>query len=151
MMCSVAAFKQHCSFSFWKGALMSDPALMENAKTETAMGHLGKISSLKDLPSDKKFIAYIKEAMKLNDEGIKVEKKPIVKKELVIPEYIIKSIKKNKAALTTFENFPPSHKKEYTQWIEEAKTEATKEKRIEQMIEWLAEGKPRNWKYMQKK
>lgn len=151
MMCSVAAFKQHCSFSFWKGALMKDPALMENAKTETSMGHLGRITSLQDLPSDKKFTTYIKEAMKLNDDGKKVVKKPVVKKELVVPDYLLKVIQKNKAAYTNFEHFPPSHKREYIAWIEEAKTAATKEKRMAQMMELLAEGKPRNWKYMQKK
>src|SRR4249920_1912524 len=72
MMCSMAAFKQHCVFGFWKAALMKDPVLIENARSEVAMGHLGRITSLKNLPSDKKIIVWIKEAMKLNDEGIKV-------------------------------------------------------------------------------
>ena len=83
MMCSMAAFKQHAALSFWKAALMKDPVLTDNAKSETAMGHLGRISSLKDLPSDKKLAAWIKEAMLLNDKGIKlsVKKDKTEKKE----------------------------------------------------------------------
>ncbi len=149
-MCGFAAFKQHCSFGFWKASLMKDPKLMENAKAESAMGHLGRITSLKELPSDKKLIAYIKEAMKLNEDGVKVERKPKPKKELSVPKYLIDALRKNKKALTTFETFSPSAQREYVDWITEAKTEDTRNKRMEQAVEWMAEGKPRNWKYMKK-
>ncbi|HMC99864.1 MAG TPA: DUF1801 domain-containing protein, partial [Ferruginibacter sp.] len=92
MMCSMAAFKQHAVFGFWKGALMKDQVLMENARSEVSMGHLGKLMSVKDLPSDKKMISWIKEAMDLNDRGIKVAKpKPTGKKELEIPDYFTKA------------------------------------------------------------
>lgn len=149
MMCSMASFKQHCSFGFWKASLMKDPVLLETAKSEVAMGHLGKITSLKDLPSDKQLTAWIKEAMKLNDEGVKVKKeKPVVTKEIPVPADLIAALKKNKKAFAIFEQFPPSHKKEYIQWIEEAKREETRKKRIEQTVEWVAENKQRNWKYM---
>lgn len=150
-LCSMASFKQHCAFGFWKASLMKDKSLMENAKGETAMGHLGRITRLEDLPSDKKMIAYIREAMKLNDAGIKVvKKKPTTTTELVVPDYFLKELKKNKAARNTFETFSPSNKKEYVMWITEAKTEDTRVKRMEQALEWMAEGKPRNWKYMKK-
>lgn len=76
MMCSMAAFKQHCAFTFWKAALMKDKKLIENAKSESAMGHLGRITSLNDLPSDKILMAYIKEAKKLNDDDVKLPVKP---------------------------------------------------------------------------
>ena len=91
MMCSMAAFKQHAVFGFWKAALMKDPILIKNAQSEVAMGHLGRITSVKDLPSDKKMIAWIKEAMLLNDKGIKLAPKPktIEKKELVLPDYLL--------------------------------------------------------------
>lgn len=149
MMCSMAAFKQHCAFGFWKAALMSDKTLVENAKGETAMGHLGRITLLKDLPTDKQMIAYIKEAMKLNDEGVKVKKeKPVSKNEWPAPPDLQTALKKNKKALAVFEAFPPSHRKEYITWIEEAKREETRQKRIEQTVEWVAEKKQRNWKYM---
>ncbi len=150
MMCSMAAFKEHCAFSFWKTTLMKDAKEMMG-KNETAMGHLGRITSLKDLPSDKKLTAWIKEAVKLNDEDIKVEKKkPAAKKEIEIPDVFQKALNKNKAVAATFKNFSPSHRYEYLEWITEAKTDETKNKRIAQAIEWLAEGKSRNWKYMRK-
>lgn len=148
MLCSMAAFKQHASFGFWKAALMKDPVLQETAKSEVAMGHLGRITSLKDLPADKKMMAWIKEAMVLNDKGIKVAKpKPAEKKELVEPDYFVKALAKNKKAQKVWDAFAYSHKKEYLQWITEAKTEATREKRIATTLEWVAEGKKRNWKY----
>ena len=150
MMCSMAAFKQHAVFGFWKSPLMKDKALLEIAKSELAMGHLGRITSLKDLPTDKKIIGWIKEAMKLNDEGKKLVKvKPVEKKELIVPDYFIKAVQKNKKAWTVFEAFTPGCKKEYVQWITEAKTEETRNKRLAQAIEMMAEGKKRNWKYQQ--
>ena len=151
MLCHMAAFKQHAVMSFWKASLMKDPALMENAKSEVSMGHLGRITSLKDLPSDKKIAAWIKEAMKLNDQGIKVAKpKSTEKKELVVPDYFTKALSKNKKAQKVFEDFAYSHKKEYLQWITEAKTEETRNKRIASALEMMAEGKSRNWKYAKK-
>lgn len=150
-MSNMAAFKQHCSFGFWKASLMSDPLLLENAKAETAMGHLGKITSLKDLPKDKQIIAYISEAMQLNEDGKKVVKaKHAAPKELIIPDYITEAIHKIAQAFATFHAFAPSQKKEYVLWIDEAKTEATKMKRLAKAIETLAEGKPHNWQYMDK-
>lgn len=101
MMCSMAAFKQHCAFGFWKASLMKDKSLKAHADSESAMGHFGRVTSFDDLPSDKKLIAYIKEAMKMNDEGIKVEKKPVAKKkkELVIPPYFLAVLQRTKRRL----------------------------------------------------
>ena len=149
MMCSMAAFKEHAAFGFWKAPLMKDPVLAEMAKSEVAMGHLGRITSLKDLPSDKKIVAWIKEAMALNDKGIKLpaKVKPAASKELEVPDYFIKALSKNKKAKQTFDGFSYSNKKEYVMWITEAKTEDTRNKRMATSIEWLAEGKIRNWKY----
>ena len=152
MMCSMAAFKQHAVMSFWKAALMKDAALLETARSEVAMGHLGRITSLKEMPTDKKLTAYIKEAMKLNELGKKLPSraKPAEKKELDIPEYFLKALKKNKTAFQTFEAFSYSHKKEYLEWITGAKTGETRNKRIATAIEWMSEGKNRLWKYQQK-
>jgi uncharacterized protein YdeI (YjbR/CyaY-like superfamily) len=147
-MCSMAAFKQHCAFGFWKASLMKDPILVENAKSESAMGHLGRISSLKDLPPDKKIIGYIKEAMTLTDKGIKLPAKAKAeKKDLDVPDYFLAALNKNKKAKLTFDNYAYSHKKEYLEWVTEAKTEATRNKRLETAMEWMAEGKSRHWKY----
>lgn len=148
IMCNMAAFKQHCTFGFWKASLMKDKTLVKNAASESAMGHLGKIFSLADLPADKVIIAYIKEAAKLNETGAKVVKKKPDKKEVLPPPYFVKALKTNKAALKTFETFSYSNRKEYIEWITEAKTEATRDRRIETALEWLAEGKIRNWKYV---
>lgn len=151
MMCSMASFKAHAVFGFWKASLMNDPALMDNAKNESSMGHSGKLTSLKDLPTDKKMIGYIKEAMKLTDNGIKLPpKKKVVKKDLVIPDFFEIALKKNKKANAIFQDFAYSHKKEYLEWITEAKTEVTREKRIAQALEMMSEGKSRNWKYQKK-
>jgi uncharacterized protein YdeI (YjbR/CyaY-like superfamily) len=147
--CSMAAFKQHCAIGFWKAVLMKDCKLTANAKSETAMGHLGKITSLKDLPKDKILISYLKEAAQLNLDGIKIPSKPKLKtaNELVVPDYFTKALKKNKKSFTTFQNFSYSKKKDYVEWITEAKTEETRNKRMATATEWLAEGKSRNWKY----
>lgn len=147
--CSMAAFKSHCAFGFWKTKLIPDP---KGLLSRDAMGSLGRITGLKDLPSDKEMAVFIKAAMKLNEDGVKLPKpkKAAVKKEMEVPEDVLKALKKNKKALATFEAFPPSHRKEYILWITEAKTEETRNKRIATMLEWVAEGKARNWKYAKK-
>lgn len=146
--CSMASFKEHCVFGFWKAALMKDSKnLKENQ--QTAMGHLGRITSIKDLPPDKKIIAYIKEAMKLNDTGAKLpaRKKVTESTALPVPSYLKTALGKNKKAKEQWDNFTPGKKKEYITWLTEAKTEATRQKRLETAIGWISEGKIRNWKY----
>ena len=148
--CSMAAFKEHAVFGFWKASLMKDAEKLKDNQ-QSAMGHAGKIKSLKDLPPDKTLISWIKEAAKLNDDGIKLPpRKKTEKKDLIIPDYFTKALSKNKRALLAFEKFPPSHKKEYVEWITEAKTEDTRNRRMETALEWIAEGKGRNWKYERK-
>ena len=146
MMCSMAAFKEHCAFNFWKQSLLDASAFPAE---KTAMGSFGRIMSLKDLPSSKIFKKLIHDAMKLNDAGIKVAKaKPAgERKELVVPAILKAALKTNALAAETFENFPYSCKKEYIAWITEAKTDAPRDKRLATTIEWLTEGKRRNWKY----
>lgn len=152
MMCSMAAFKQHAVFDFWKAKLLNDPkGYLQKRSSEggSAMGHFGRITSLNDLPPDKVIVDFIKQAMQLNDKGIKLPSKPKEKKkELTIPQYFLTLLEKNKKALATFEAFSYSHKKEYIEWITEAKTDETREKRMKTALEWLSKGKPRNWKYM---
>lgn len=149
MLCSMAAFKNHCAFTFWKAALMKDNKKIFEIRGKTAMGHFGKITALKDLPSNAIIKSYLKEAMALNDAGIKLSKtkKGVAETQVIIPEYFQKQLNKNKTAKATFEKMPPSHKKEYLEWITEAKTEITREKRISTTLEWLSEGKSRNQRY----
>ena len=145
MMCSMAAFKEHCAFIFWKQALLEQSAFPAE---KTAMGSFGRIKSLKDLPDDKTLKKLIVDAVRLNDKGIKIDK-PVSKekKEVVVPDILTAALATNALAAETFNNFPYSKKKEYVDWITEAKTDATRDKRLGTTIEWLAEGKARNWKY----
>jgi uncharacterized protein YdeI (YjbR/CyaY-like superfamily) len=147
-ICCIAAFKEHCTFTFWKAKLMKDPESILQVAERHAMGNFDRITSLKDLPSDKILIAYIKEAAKLNEEEIKLPpRKKAAPAELKMPVDLAAALKKNKQAQTIFDNFPPGKRKDYIEWITEAKTEPTKLKRIETAVEWIAQGKGRNWKY----
>jgi uncharacterized protein YdeI (YjbR/CyaY-like superfamily) len=148
MLCHMAAFKTHCSIGFWKSALVMGKKLLANG-SEAGMGQFGRITALADLPSDKKMLAYIKEAKRLNDEGIQKPTKPKPKgpRELAVPAELTAALRKNKKALATFEGFSYSHKKEYVEWIAEAKREQTKAQRLATTVAWLSEGRPRHWKY----
>ena len=147
MMCSMAAFKAHCVFGFWKGALVSGRGHGEGG----AMGQFGRITTLKDLPSDAVITGYIKKAMKLNEEGIKSPTRsaarPKTPRPVVVPADLRAALAKNKKALAAFEAFPPSHKREYIEWITEAKREETRARRLATAVEWMSEGKAYNWKY----
>lgn len=146
MLCHMAAFKEHCAFGFWKGALLLGP---DESKSGDAMGQFGRITSVKELPPKRVLIGYIRKAMELNEQGVKIARPKArgKKKALVVPPYFTAAIKKNKKALTTFEAFPYSKRKDYVEWVTEAKTEETRNKRLATSVEWLAEGKSRNWKY----
>lgn len=145
ILCGFASFKNHCTFGFWKQSLMETNAFPKN---KTAMGSFGRLTSLKDLPSDKVMIGLIHQAIELNEKGVKVAKKPAaLKTELVVPDVLTKALSKDKKAKKTFDNFSYSHRKDYIEWIAEAKTEPTRDKRVATTIECLSEGKGRNWKY----
>ncbi|MDI1242946.1 MAG: YdeI/OmpD-associated family protein [bacterium] len=142
-LAGMAAFKEHCAFGFWKQKLM-DLRPVE----ATAMGSFGRIASLKDLPKDKEIVALLHHAMELNEKGIKVPKKPAaVKADVIVPDALAAALAQNKKASAAFDKFSPSHRREYVEWVTEAKTEPTRNKRIATTIEWLIEGKSRNWKY----
>ncbi len=148
-MCNMAAFKEHCAFGFWKGKLIFGDRYAESG--EEAMGAFGRLTKISDLPSEKVLADYVKRAMKLNEVGIKAPpNKAKPKAELKTPSYFMDALKKNRKALTEFENFSPSRKREYVEWIVEAKTEETRQKRIETAMKWIVDGKSRNWKYTKK-
>jgi len=149
IVCNMAGFKEHCSFGFWKASLLKDPEGVLKVKNRNSMGHLDRITSLKDLPADKILVPLIKEAALMNEQGIKKPgpAKKALKAALPEPAELTTALKKNKKARTAFDAFPPSHRREYIEWITEAKTEGTREKRIATTVEWLLEGKSRNWKY----
>ena len=145
MMCGMAAFKQHCTFGFWKGSLV----LGANRKDVDGMGQFGRLEKVTDLPPKKTLVGYIRKAKQLNDERVaaphiaKRGKRPAIE----MPDYFRAALNKNKTAKATFDAFSPSHRREYLEWITEAKTEATRNKRMETALEWISQGKSRNWKY----
>jgi uncharacterized protein YdeI (YjbR/CyaY-like superfamily) len=146
MMCSMAAFKEHCAFGFWKASLILD------STNADAMGQFGRITKVSDLPSKRQMREYIKKAMLLNDTGAAIRReRSAAKKEIAPPADFLAALKKNTKAQTTFDAFSPSHRREYLEWITEAKGEDTRKRRMDQAIEWLAQGKPRNWKYLPQK
>jgi uncharacterized protein YdeI (YjbR/CyaY-like superfamily) len=141
--------KNHCSFGFWKAALVLGNDKLAGKREESGMGQMGRITSVSDLPNEKVLLGYIKKAAQLNEDGIKRPSKPKSKekKVLVIPPAFMSALKANKKALATFENFSYSHKKEYVEWFTEAKGEDTRKRRLESTLQWLTEGKSRHWKY----
>lgn len=149
VICSMAAFKEHVAFGFWKEKLI--PGMMQYIKKKEAMGSWGRISSLQGLPPDKDITRFVKIAVELNEKGIKIKhegnKKAAV---LKVPEYLNKALHANKKALTTFESFSQSNKNEYIEWLQDAKSDETRERRLETAIEWMNEGKTRLWKYQKK-
>ena len=154
LMCGFAAFTRHCSFGFWKAALLADPHGVLHAAGETSMGSFGKITGLRDLPSDIILKALIRDAMRLNEQDIGVaptERASRVKRPpLPEPGYFTERLAQHPPAKATWDGFPPSHRREYLEWITGAKTEPTREKRLAQTIQQLAEGKRRDWKYVRR-
>ena len=149
-LCSMAAFKQHCAFGFWLASKMQDPChLLAIGDEKTAMGNLGKVTNIGDLPSDTQLKDLIHDAMGLIDKGVKLTKAEgtVDIEELIIPDDLAKMLEGNPDAKRRFNEFSKSSKKEYVEWIVEAKTEATRTNRKEKAIELIFEGKTRYWKY----
>ncbi len=144
MLCAMAAFKNHCAFVLFKHALIFDDAPTDRE----AMGQFGRITSLSDLPSDRVIAGLIRKGMRLNEAGIKPSRPPPRKELLPAPADLAEALQRNKRAQRVFEKFPPSHRREYIEWICEAKREETRKKRVAQALEWISEGKQRNWKYV---
>lgn len=148
---NMAAFKQHVGWGFWKAKLMADPeGILSVGEGGSAMGGV-KVKELAQLPSEKVLVAYVREAVRLNEEGVKAEARPKrAPAETIVPDDLQRALKNEPRAAATFKAFSPSNKREYIDWIGDAKQEATRQKRLAQAIEWMAEGKTRNWKYERK-
>lgn len=143
MLCGFAAFKEHATFGFWKHELLL------GERRGDAMGSFGRLTSVKDLPSKRALAALIKKAMALNEQGVTLPRtKTAPRPSIPMPSDLEVALGKNRKARAAFENFSPSHKREYLEWITEAKSPTTRSRRVETAVEWMSEGKPRNWKYM---
>jgi uncharacterized protein YdeI (YjbR/CyaY-like superfamily) len=143
MLCGMSAFKEHASLGFWKGEEVTGKPVEEGA------GQFGRLIKVADLPSKADLKRYVKRAMELNGAPARVARttKRAAKPPLVIPPVFMAAIKKNKQALAGYNDFSPSHQREYIEWIVDAKSDETRNRRIEQAVAWMAEGKSRNWKY----
>ena len=141
-VCFMAAFKQHAVFGFWKGKLLF------GNENKGAMGHFGRLTSIKDLPPERRLIGWIRKAAELNERGIQKKRAPRGKQKISVPTELKAVLAKNAKARKTFEHFSYSHKKEYLEWITDAKRDETRKKRLKTAIQWLAKGKPQNWRYM---
>ena len=143
ILCGMAAFKSHCAFGFWKHELVTG-----EERSQEAMGSFGRLTSTRELPKKAELQRLIRRAMKLNEDGVKVErKKTAPKKPLPVPPELKAALAKDKRARAAFEAFSPSHRNEYAEWIGEAKREETRARRVAQALTWLRDGKHRNWKY----
>ena len=137
----MAAFKAHCAVMIHGAGRQSEAE---------GMGSYGKIASLEDLPDDAELATKLVEARERIDTAGSAVKRPAKrepKAELPVPQDFDAALRENPRALSTFEAFPPSQRREYVAWVSEAKQDATRAKRLSTAIEWLAEGKRRNWKY----
>ncbi len=152
VLCSMASFKAHCAFGFWKGSLLAEKHPDLASPEDPAMGQLGRITALSDLPGDELLLLYVREAAVLNDQGVKspTRSKPRKDRPVEVPDDLTAALRENPQALATFEGFSPSNKREYVEWLTEAKSGETRKRRLDTAIEWMAEGKVRNWKYVRK-
>jgi uncharacterized protein YdeI (YjbR/CyaY-like superfamily) len=150
ILCGMAAFKEHCAFGFWKEKLIFPSG--DGTKTG-AMGQLGRITSRSDLPPRKVLLGYIREAVRLNEQDVKVPKSPASRRsgDPAMPAQFRRALAQHPSAQAAFKRFSPSQQREYVAWIAEAKREETQARRIGTAVEWIAESKPRNWKYLKPK
>jgi len=145
ILCWMASFKEHCTFGFWKHSLVFEEALPNEHK---AMGSFGRVTTRRDLPTKAQLVKHIKKAMRLNEEGINaVREKTRPNVAIPMPPELEAGLAKNKKARATFEAFPPGQQREYVEWIATAKRAETRATRLASALEWLTEGKRRNWKY----
>ncbi len=144
ILVATPAFKKHCALIFWKGRLIFS-GLPARENPSRALRH---ITSAADLPSDEILAGYIRKAVELNEAGIKTpaRARPKAKHEVVVPDFFLSALKKNKKALAGFESLSFSCRREYVEWITEAKREETRAKRLKTALDWIAKGKSRNWK-----
>ena len=147
---NVSAFKGHCTFGLW-GAEVAEVLRADGVASGDAMGTFGRITSIEDLPPRKKLLGYVERAAKMIDEGTRTKslmRQPKVAKPAVeVPAAFSAALKKDKIATKHFDAMNPSCRREYIEWIAGAKREETRDKRIATAMEWIAEGKSRNWKY----
>ena len=138
IICSMAAFKQHCAFTFWLAAQLKDQdKILQRGESQKSMGHLGKLQSPDQIPDQNILINYIHEAINLSQAESRVVRKLTDRTEIKIPVELEAALKKNKEVYRKFDQLPYSHRREYVNYITEAKKADTRERRITKTIEKL--------------
>ena len=140
----MASFKAHCA------VMVHGDGRQDSADGSGGMGSYGKITSLADLPPDEQLAATLRTAMERIDRGEKApwrQQPPKPKRTIEVPQDMAAGLAANPAAAQHWQALAPSHRYEYLEWITGAKRDETRVKRLGQALEWLAEGKRRNWKY----
>jgi len=151
LLCGFAAFQAHCSLFFWRD-IDVDRWLKKNNTAGAGMGQFGKITSMADLPKDSVLLACVRTAVEQREApASKAKRVRSPAKELPVPPDLKQALAANAKAAATFRNFAPSHRRAYLEWIADAKQPATRERRLQTTIEWLTEGKPQNWKYLEQR
>ena len=147
VLCSMASFKAHCAFGFWHGEMRAITAVPSGG--DAAMGQFGRITKLGDLPKDAALKALIRKAAALNGAGVKSTRTPGPRSKAppTVPEDLAAALHRNRIALANFEAMSPSHRLEYIEWLIAAKRDETRRKRLATAIEWIGEGKSKEWKY----
>jgi len=146
MVCGVWGFKDHVKLVFFKGSAMKDTYKLFNQGKENEGNRSINFSSA-DKIDDKKIIEYLKEAAEINRKGIKLVKKEI---KVVMPAILVKALNKDKASKTYFESLAPSHRRDYADYISQAKQEETQLRRLDKVMEMLTDKRTLNDKYMKK-
>lgn len=147
VLCSMAAFKAHCAFGFWHADMRANADA--RAGGDAAMGQFGRITKLADLPKDAALKALIRKAAELNESGVKSPRaaSPTPKAPFEVPADLAAALRANRVAQANFDAMSPSHRREYIEWLVGAKRDETRGKRLATAIEWIGEGKTKEWKY----
>ena len=144
ILAHMAAFKAHASFGFWQGK----EVVGDTGAEGDAMGQFGRIASIDDLPDREALDQMIRKAAALLEAGPAPRKAKVAPKPaLETPDDLKAALAAEPKASATFDAFPPGCRREYIEWVVEAKRPETRAKRVAQAVEWMAEGKKRHWKY----
>ena len=143
ILAGMAAFKAHATFGFWR----AKEVVGETGAERQAMGQFGRITKMEDLPEPAVLGELIRRAMALGDAGSKPVRGKSAKPPVEVPADLRCALDACPAAAATFDGFPESCRREYADWVGSAKREETRAKRVVQAVEWMAQGKRRNWKY----
>ena len=143
LFAGMAAFKAHATFGLWQASAV----LGETGAERDAMGQFGRLASIDDLPPEAELKRIIRRAADEAEKPRPPRPKKPPKPELETPKELESALDANPAARAAFDGFTPSGRREYVEWVVEAKRPETRDKRIAQAVEWMAEGKRRNWKY----